>query len=134
MYKMGDYTWLDLLADSGGFSDPQTQLDFFDLVVEQDRRAQEELHQLATDVAGFEKALDQRRQEALDVRADIDAERILMSQRIAERRALLRDLVQEDPEDRRRPAPTGRLASSGRRAPTRRSRGRRPCWPPSALR
>jgi len=95
MYKMGDYTWLDFLVDSGSFSDPRTQLDFFGLVAEQDRRAQEELHQLATDVAGFEKALDQRRQEALDLRADIDAERILMSQRITERRALLRDLVKK---------------------------------------
>ena len=95
MYKMGDYTWLDFLADSGGYSDPQTQLEFFGLVAEQDRRAQEELHRLASDVAGFEKALDERRQEALDVRADIDAERILMSQRIAERRALLRDLVKK---------------------------------------
>lgn len=93
MYKMGDYTWVDFLANSGSFADPQTQLDFFDLVVEQDHRAQQELRRLSTEVAGFEQTLDRQRQEGLDAQADIDAERAMMSDRIAERRDLLRDLV-----------------------------------------
>jgi peptidoglycan hydrolase CwlO-like protein len=95
MYKMGDYSWVDFLTDAGAFADPQTQLDFFGLVARQDRQAQDEVRRLTTAVAGFESALDQRRQDTLDAQADIAAERALMGQRIAERRALLRDLVKK---------------------------------------
>ncbi len=95
MYKMGDYSWVDFITDADGFVDPQTQLDFFGLVARQDQQARDDVRRLTAEVAGFERTLDERRQDGLEARAEIDTQRALLGQRIAERRALLRDLVKK---------------------------------------
>jgi len=94
MYKMGDYGLLDVLADCGGFSDPQTRLAFFRLISEQDRQTETRLAQLTSQVQGLEETIAGDRQEALSVQAEIDAQRALMSRRVAERRAILDRLIE----------------------------------------
>jgi len=95
MYKMGEYGWLDVLVNTGGFADLQSQVDFFGLIGEQDRVDGTSLAQLATEVRRLEGSLDARRQDALAVENEIDGQRIALEDAIAQRQALLNDLTQQ---------------------------------------
>jgi cell wall-associated NlpC family hydrolase len=89
MYKMGEYGWLEVLLNAGGFSDAETQVVFFRLIREQDRLEQERLEQLAAEVNAIETTIADRREEALEVKAEIDADRALIEQKLAARQLIL---------------------------------------------
>lgn len=89
MYKMGEYGWLEVLLNAGGFSDAETQVAFFRLIREQDRLEQDRLEQLAAEVSAIETTIADRREEALDVKAEIDADRALIEQKLAARQQIL---------------------------------------------
>jgi len=89
MYKMGEYGWLEVLLNAGGFSDTETQVVFFRLIREQDRLEQQRLEQLAAEVNAIEATIADRREQALEVRAEIDADRALIEQKLAARQQIL---------------------------------------------
>lgn len=93
MYKMGQLSVIDLLADSGDFADPGTEFMFFRLISQQDQQSETQLAQLTAQVQDLQQVLANYRQDALDAQADIDAQRALMNQRIAERQAILNRLI-----------------------------------------
>ena len=92
MYKMGDYTLVDVLLNSGGFADVQTQVSFFRLIGEQDQRAQAQMQELVSEVRRLEKDLDQRRRKALDLQTQVDQDRAEVEAKLAERQSILDNL------------------------------------------
>jgi peptidoglycan hydrolase CwlO-like protein len=93
MYKTGDATLLDVFVSSSSFSDLQSGLSFFQRIMEQDRRSESELEQLARQVERYAADLDGQRAQALEAEATIADQRADMEQKIAERRQLLERLV-----------------------------------------
>jgi cell wall-associated NlpC family hydrolase len=89
MYKMGDYGWLEILLDAGDLSDAETQVSFFRLIREQDRLEQQQLQSLTAEVQAIETKIADRREEALEVQAELDADRALIEQQLAERQRIL---------------------------------------------
>lgn len=92
MYKMGEYGWLEVLLNAGGFSDPSTQVAFFRLIREQDRLEQQRLEELGAAVVAIEATIADRREQALEVRAELDADRAIVEQQLAERQRMLDSL------------------------------------------
>ena len=93
MYKMGDYGWADVLSNVRTFSDLESQLTFFRLVSEQDARSAEQLTGLTDQTQDLEQTQNAQRQKALALETEIAAQRALMSDKIAQRQAVLDDLV-----------------------------------------
>jgi peptidoglycan DL-endopeptidase CwlO len=89
MYKMGEYGWLEVLLNTGGFSDAEAQVVFFRLIREQDRLEQQRLEQLAAEVNAIEAIIADRREQALEVKAEIDTDRALIEQKLAARQRIL---------------------------------------------
>jgi cell wall-associated NlpC family hydrolase len=89
MYKMGEYGWLEVLLNAGGFSDAETQVAFFRLIREQDHLEQQRLEQLAAEVDAIEATIADRREEALEVKAEIDTDRARIEQKLAVRQEIL---------------------------------------------
>ena len=93
MYKMGDLTFLDVLAASATLSDLQSQLTFFKRLSRQDQRTNHSLAELNREVAGLAATLEEQRDEARGAQAAIDEQRLAMADRIAQRKAVLDELV-----------------------------------------
>ncbi|HJW76519.1 MAG TPA: NlpC/P60 family protein [Thermoleophilia bacterium] len=92
MYKMGEYGWLEMLLNAGGFSDPSTQVAFFRLIRDQDRLEQQRLEELSAAVVAIEATIADRREQALEVKAELDADRAVVEQQLAERQRMLDSL------------------------------------------
>jgi peptidoglycan hydrolase CwlO-like protein len=95
IYKLSDWGWLDAFAHSGSLADFQAQVTVFRSIIEQGTQAQQRLEQLTTQVQLLEQTSEARRQQAVEVQADIDAARALVAGQIAQRRALLEHLVSQ---------------------------------------
>ena len=95
MYKMGSFSILDVLAGSASFSQARTQVQFFRLLALQDQRDDRELASLNTQVTGLATALADQRTAALDAQSAVDQQRLVMSDKIAQRRAILEQLVRQ---------------------------------------
>ena len=93
MYKSGDYTWFDIILNSGSLSDAETAARFIQDIAAQDRHDEDQLAQLATEVKSIEKSLEGQRQEAQVAQQQIDAQQLAMENTFAERSALLKDVV-----------------------------------------
>jgi len=93
MYKMSDYGWADVLANMQSFTDVETQLTFFRSLSEQDARSAQRLTQLTGQTQNLEHTQSGQRQNALVLETEIAAQRALMSDNIAQRQAVLDDLV-----------------------------------------
>ena len=93
MYKRTDYTWFDFLFSSDGLADWRSQVEFFDRILEQDRRAGDGLERLNRTAQDCELAIADQREEAVLVHSEIDAQASALDQRIEERRAVLVDLT-----------------------------------------
>jgi peptidoglycan hydrolase CwlO-like protein len=93
MYKTDDYSWLDIIASSSSLSDAQTAVDFLRKIAEEDQRTEKACEQLAAQVKTLEKNLEHERQDTADAQAEIDAQRLSMEEKLAERSALLKNLV-----------------------------------------
>jgi peptidoglycan hydrolase CwlO-like protein len=93
MYKTGEYTWLDIAADSSSLADAETVLDFLRKIAELDRHQEAELQRLAVEARRLERTVEDERGQAVAAQTEIDAQRAAMDQKIAERAALLKDVV-----------------------------------------
>ena len=93
MYKTGEYTWLDVMADSAGLTDAETVLDFLHRISDLDRHEETELQRLAAEARRLERAVEDQRVQAVAAQSEIDAQRAAMDQKIAERAVLLKDVV-----------------------------------------
>jgi peptidoglycan DL-endopeptidase CwlO len=92
MYKVGDYTWLDALLSSGSIADAESQVDFFRRLAQQDRKEQESFTRLVDEVEWLERTVAAKRDQALAIEEQIEAERLVVEDRLAEREALLASL------------------------------------------
>jgi len=93
MYKTGEYTWLDIMADSSSLADAETVLDFLRKISQLDRHEETELQRLAGEARRLERAVEDERRQAVAAQTEIDAQRAAMDQKIAERAVLLKDVV-----------------------------------------
>jgi peptidoglycan hydrolase CwlO-like protein len=93
MYKTGEFTWLDIVANSSSLADAETVLDFQRRISELDRSEETKLQRLASEARRLERAVENERRQAAAAQQDIDAQRAAMDQKIAERAILLKDVV-----------------------------------------
>ena len=93
MYKMGTFTWMDLLGNAGSFTDLQSEMNFFKLISQQDRQNGADLARINAQIAQLEKDQSAQRQASVQVTAQIDAQRQAMQDKVAQRQAILDDLV-----------------------------------------
>jgi peptidoglycan hydrolase CwlO-like protein len=93
MYKTGEFTWLDIAASATSLSDAEKVLDFLRMIAQQDRHEETELQRLAAVARRDEAAVEDDRQQAVQAQADLQDQRYAVDQKIAERAALLKDVV-----------------------------------------
>ena len=93
MYKTGQYTWLDIMANSSNFSDAETGLDFLRKIANLDHHEETKFQRLAAEARRLERAVEDERQQAVTAQNEIDAQREAMDQKMAERAVLLKDVV-----------------------------------------
>lgn len=93
MYKTGETTMLDILTGFSGFSELQSGLSLLRRIAESDQAEQEKLERMTAQTERLTAALDERRDEALAVEAEIDEQRVQLALALDERRAVLRDLT-----------------------------------------
>jgi hypothetical protein len=93
MYKTGELTWLDLVTSATSLADAETALDFLRRISLQDRHEETELQRLAGLARRDEHAVEEDRRQAVLAQAEIDNQRFAVDQKIAERAALLKDVV-----------------------------------------
>ena len=95
MYKMGSFSILDVLAGSASFTQAQAQVTFFRRLALQDQRDDTDLARLNAQVAELASALADERVAAQSAQSEVDTQQLAMSDRIAERRAILEQLVRQ---------------------------------------
>jgi peptidoglycan hydrolase CwlO-like protein len=95
MYKMGSFSILDVLAGSASFTQAQAQVTFFRRLALQDQRDDTELARLNAQVAGLAAALTGERAAAQSAQNVVDAQQLAMSDKIAQRRAILEQLARQ---------------------------------------
>ncbi len=95
MYKMGPISFVDVLAASATITDLQTQITFFRRLAEQDQRDHAGLAQLNAQVTRLAAALATQRASSQAAQNRVDAQRIVMSDKIAQRRAILDNLTRQ---------------------------------------
>ena len=89
IYKRGDFTWLDALLNSSSFADAENQMDFFARLSRQDRAEEQAFKGLVATVDELERTVAARRDEALAIEEQIEDEKLLLDDRLAERQAVL---------------------------------------------
>ena len=95
MYKMGSFSILDVLAGSASFTQAQTQVQFFRLLALQDQRDDRELASLNTQVTGLAATLADQRAAAQNAQNAVDQQRLVMTDKIAQRKAILEQLTRQ---------------------------------------
>jgi peptidoglycan hydrolase CwlO-like protein len=93
MYKMGEPSWLDVVAASSSMADAQVVMDLMGRISELDKEQEVELHRLTVTARRLEQQVQDEREEAISAQAEIDARRAEMNQKIAEREEVLKDVV-----------------------------------------
>ncbi|HEY5387860.1 MAG TPA: hypothetical protein VIL79_08150 [Thermoleophilia bacterium] len=93
MYKTADYTWLDIVASASSLTDAETITDFLRMISLQDLRGEAELQRLTSLARRDERAVEEDRQQAVLAQAEVTNQRFAVDQKIAERAALLKDVV-----------------------------------------
>ena len=106
MYKMGSFSFFDVLAGSASLDQMQTQITFYRKLTEQDARTEAAVTALNDRVGRLAASLAAQRSGAQAAQQAVDAQRLAMSDRIAERRAILENLTGQIEKilDRGRPA------------------------------
>jgi peptidoglycan hydrolase CwlO-like protein len=95
MYKMGSFSFVDVLAASVTITDLQTQITFFRRLTEQDQRDHAGLAQLNTQQGRLAADLATQRASSQAAQSRVDAQRLVMSDKIAQRRAILDNLTRQ---------------------------------------
>ena len=93
MYKMSDYGWVDVIASMQNLTDVESQLTYFRLLGEQDAHSAERLTQLTDRTQSLERTQNGQRQKALVLETEVATQRALMSDKIAQRQAVLDGLI-----------------------------------------
>ena len=93
MYKTGEVTWMDIVTSASSFADTELALDFLRKISLQDRHEETELQRLTGLARRDEAAVEDDRQEAVKAQAEVENQRYAVDQKIAERAALLKDVV-----------------------------------------
>jgi len=93
MYKTGEFTWLDIAASATSLADAEKVLGFLRKIAQQDRHEETELQRLTAVARRDEAAVEDDRQEAVKAQAELQDQRYAVDQKIAERAALLKDVV-----------------------------------------
>ncbi len=93
MYKTGDFTWLDIVTSASSLADAETVLDFLRKISLQDRHEETDLQRLTGLARRDEHAVEADRQQAVQAQAEVENQRFAVDQKIAERAALLKDVV-----------------------------------------
>ncbi len=89
MYKLGDLGLLDTLLGSGSLTDAATRVQFIKRLNEQDRQLRDRFVALAAQVQSLETTLSDRRDQAMTIQQQVDAERTAIEDKLAERQAIL---------------------------------------------
>jgi peptidoglycan hydrolase CwlO-like protein len=112
MYKMGSFSILDVLAGSASLTQAQTQVQFFRLLALQDQRDDRQLASLNTQVTGLAAALADQRAAAQSAQSAVDQQRLVMTDKIAQRQAILEQLTRQIQRilDRQHPHSNGRVS------------------------
>ena len=112
MYKMGSFSFLDVLAGSASLDQMQTQITFYRRLAEQDQRNETHIAALNAQVGRLAAALTTQRGAAQAAQQTVDAQRLAMSDKIAQRRAILDNLVAQIEKivDRSQPGAGGTLS------------------------
>jgi len=95
MYKMGSFSILDVLAGSASFDQAQAQVTFFRRLALQDQRDDAELARLNTQVGRLAADLADERTTAQNAQSVVDTQQLAMSDKIAQRRAILEALTSQ---------------------------------------
>ena len=93
MYKTGEFTWLDVATSASSLADAETVLDFLRRISLQDRHEETELQRLAGVARRDEVAVEDDRRQATEAQAELLDQRYAVDQKIAERAALLKEVV-----------------------------------------
>jgi len=93
MYKMGSFSFLNVLAASTTLTAMQTQITFFRRLTQQDQQDDAGLAQLTAQVGRLADALATQRTDSQEAQSRVDTQRLIMSDKIAQRRAILDDLT-----------------------------------------
>ncbi len=93
MYKTADFTWLDIVTSASSLTDAETVTDFLRKISLQDLHGEAELQRLTGLARRDEQAVEEDRQQAVKVQAEVEDQRFAVDQKIAERAALLKDVV-----------------------------------------
>ena len=89
MYKLGDLGLLDALLGSGDLTDAEARVQFFKRLNEQDREIRDAYMNALGQVRTLEAAVDKKRDQAMVVQGQVDAERAVIEDKLAERQAIL---------------------------------------------
>lgn len=92
IYKHGDLTWLDALLGSGSFAEAESQMDFFARLSRQDGEEQLVFARLVAQVDELERGVSAKRDQALAIESQVEEEKRLIEDKLAERQALLDSL------------------------------------------
>ncbi len=93
MYKTGEFTWLDVITSASSLTDAETVTDFLREISLQDLHGEVELQRLTGLARRDEHAVEEDRQQAVQAQAEVENQRFAVDQKIAERAALLKDVV-----------------------------------------
>lgn len=89
MYKMGTFSFVDVLAGSATITQAQTEVTFFKRLTQQGQRDTANLARLNAQVTRLADSLAGQRSESQAAQDQVDAQRLAMSDKIAQRRAIL---------------------------------------------
>ena len=92
MYKLGDLGLLDALLGSGSLTDAEARVQFFKRLNQRDRELRDEYVGLLKEVSTLEREAERRRDQARVVQQQVDAERVAIEDKLAERQAILNGL------------------------------------------
>jgi len=89
MYKLGDYGLLDELLNGGSLTDAAARLELLKRLNQQDRQLRDGFLTTVKKVNALQASFAAKRDQAMVVRQRVDAERMTIEDRLAERQAIL---------------------------------------------
>jgi cell wall-associated NlpC family hydrolase len=89
MYKLGDVGLLDTLLGAGDLTEAEARVQFFKRLGEQDRAIRDAYLSVLRQVHDLEGSVTKKRDQAMAVQRQVDAERAVIEDKLAERQAIL---------------------------------------------
>jgi cell wall-associated NlpC family hydrolase len=89
MYKNGDYGLLDELLTNGSLTDAAARIELYKRVSQQDRQLRDDFLASVKKVGTLQASIAAKRNQAMVVQQQVDAERITIQDKLAERQAIL---------------------------------------------